>query len=75
MESKKIYHVHLHEPYNGKQDYYFGSMLAIYRHLPADVVGIKYVSLKSRKWTQYENKKCVIISDEIKRSSNKDGET
>lgn len=71
MEAKRVYHVHLREPYEGKSDFYFGSLIAIYRYLPADVVGIKYSSLKSTKRQHYENKKCVINVDEIKRNDRK----
>ena len=35
-----IVHVHLHQPHNGENDYYFGSLAAIHEYLPADVVGI-----------------------------------
>lgn len=71
MESKKVIHVHLYEPYEGKNDYYFGSIIAIYGTLPPEVVGIKYTSLCSKKLTHYENKKCVINVDEIKRNKRK----
>lgn len=71
MESKKIIHVHLHEPFEGKCDYYFGSIIAIYATLHPDVVGIKYNSLTAKKLTYYENKKCVINVDEIRRNKRK----
>lgn len=68
MESRKVVHVHLHEPYEGKTDYYFGSLAAIYATLPDDVVGIKYKSLTAKKFSRYENKHCVVNVDEIKRN-------
>lgn len=71
MEPKRIYHVHLHEPYEGKCDYYFGAIVAIYGTLPPEVVGIKYSSLTAKKLTHYENKKCVINVDEIVRNKRK----
>ena len=67
MESRKVVHVHLHEPFEGKTDYYFGSLAAIYASLPEEVVGIKYKSLTAKKFSRYENKRCVVIVDEIKR--------
>ena len=71
MTTKRVYHVQLREPYNGKTDFFFGSIIAIYSVLPADVVGIKYTSLKSKRLDRYENKKCVIQSDDIIRNSRK----
>lgn len=68
MESRKIVHVHLNEPYEGKSDYYFGSLAAIYASLPEEVVGIKYKSLTAKRFSRYENKRCVINVDEIKRN-------
>lgn len=73
MESKRVYHVHLREPYNGKQDYYFGSLTAIYVNLPEDVLGVKYTSLKAKKFTGYENNKCVIKVDQLIRNERKHG--
>lgn len=71
MEAKKIYHVHLFEPYEEKTDYYFGSIVAIFQTLSPDVLGVKYSTLCSKKLTHFENKKCVINVDEIKRSPRK----
>lgn len=68
MESKKIVHVHLSEPFEEKQDYYFGSLMAIYSTLPVEVVGITYKSLTAKKFSRYENKRCVINVDEITRN-------
>lgn len=68
MESKKIVHVHLKEPYEGKEDYYFGSLRAIYATIPEVVIGLTYKSLTAKKFSRYENKKCVIIVDEFKRN-------
>ena len=71
MEAKKVIHVHLHEPFEGKRDYYFGSIIAIYSTLPEAVLGIKYVSLTSKKLTQYMNEKCIINVDNIIRNKRK----
>lgn len=37
---RKVIHVELKEPYNGRCNHYFGSVAAIYDTLPPDVVGI-----------------------------------
>lgn len=71
MESKKIVHVHLKEPYEGKEDYYFGSLRAIYATIPEVVIGLTYKSLTAKKFSRYENKRCVINVDEIKRNPNR----
>lgn len=68
MESKKIVHVHLKEPYEGKADYYFGSLRAIYSIIPEVVLGLRYKSLTAKKFSRYENKNCVIIVDVITRN-------
>lgn len=44
-QQRKVIHVQLNEPYNGKHHYYFGSIAAIYDVLPKDVVGISKESL------------------------------
>lgn len=40
MSERKVIHVELKEPYNGKRNYYFGSVAAIYDTLPVEIVGI-----------------------------------
>lgn len=37
---RKVIHVELKKPYNGKRNYYFGSVAAIYDTLPVEIVGI-----------------------------------
>lgn len=37
---RKVIHVELKEPYNGRRNYYFGSCAAIYDTLPIEIVGI-----------------------------------
>lgn len=44
-QQRKVIHVELGEPYNGKRHWYFGSITAIYDILPIDVVGIAHTSL------------------------------
>ena len=72
MESKKIVHVHLKNPAeNGKQDFYFGSLRAIYSVLTKEQVGRTYASLTSSSINKnggvFENKCCTIrITDIIR---------
>ncbi len=39
MRQNNVIHVELNEPYQGKKNWYFGSIAAIYQELPKDVVG------------------------------------
>lgn len=39
MKQNNVIHVELNEPYQGKKNWYFGSVAAIYQELPKDVVG------------------------------------
>lgn len=63
----KVVHLQLYEPYNGRTDFYFGSIKAIYDHVPRDVVGIAYTSLTAtmRGKGEYRNKKCSIKVGEL----------
>lgn len=42
---RKVIHVELMEPHNGKHHWYFGSVAAIYDTLTAEAVGISQASL------------------------------
>ena len=44
-QQRKVIHVELKEPYNGKRHYYFGSVAAIYDTLPSTITGIAQASL------------------------------
>lgn len=44
-KARKVIHVELKEPYNGRRNYYFGSAKAIYNTLPTEIVGIGLGSL------------------------------
>lgn len=44
-KQRKVIHVELKEPYNGRRNHYFGSVVAIYDKLPPDVVGISAAGL------------------------------
>lgn len=37
----KIIHVELKEPFQGKRNYYFGSVVAVFAVLPESVIGVK----------------------------------
>lgn len=39
MKQNNVIHVELNEPYQGKKNWYFGSVAAIYQELPKEVVG------------------------------------
>lgn len=72
MESNKIVHVHLKNPHpSGIQDYYFGSLKAIYDILTKEDIGRSYASLTANSIYKnggiFENAKCTIrISDLIR---------
>lgn len=68
MKSKRIYHVHLHTPHNGKQDYYYKSKNAIFRELSRGIVGVgcDYISnLRIDDRHPYSNAKCVITTENV----------
>lgn len=55
-KARKVVHVELKEPYNGKRHWYFGSVEAIYDTLSPDIVGVAKTTLwnvfgKERKYT------------------------
>lgn len=64
---KKIFWVSLASPYNGKTDYFFASLAAIYEVLPVDVVGCKLSNLWGivEPGKPYQNKKCKITEDSV----------
>lgn len=65
----KVIHLHLNEPHEGEQDFYFGSLKAIYDSIPQDKVGIAYKSLTNaiRCKTEYKNKRCTIKVGHLER--------
>ena len=71
MEAKRVYHVHLHEAFEGEKDYYFGSIIAIFRTIPERLIGVTYKTLKSRKLRDYQNQNCIIKVRDIKRNERK----
>ena len=77
MESKKVIHVHLKNPTpDGQQDFYFGSLRAIYSVLSVADIGRNYTSLTAKSIFKnggfFENKRCTIRISEVIR--NKRGE-
>lgn len=68
MKIKPIYHVKFHEPINDKQDYYFGSISAIYDIFTPDQVGYvqSYIYKHSMKiGDELRTKYCVIKKVEL----------
>lgn len=68
----KIIHLNLKEPFNGEHDYYFGSIIAIYNVIPAELLGIGYKSLTNalRGRERYYNKRISIHVSTLHRSPN-----
>lgn len=66
----QIVQVHFFEPVEGKTDYYFGSLKAIYAKFTKEQVGISLESLYTCKISQDNakvTKKCRIIRQEVTR--------
>ena len=68
MSKKLIYHVKLHEPIEGKADYYFSSITAIYNTFSTDLIGaarqtLYQQSLKSGE--EYRTKNCIVKKEEV----------
>ncbi len=66
----QIVQVHFFEPVEGKTDYYFGSLKAIYAKFTKEQVGISLDSLYTCKISQDNakvTKKCRIIRQEVTR--------
>lgn len=68
----KVVHIHLKEPYEWQSDFYFGSVKAIYDHIPKEKVGITYKALTNALNLKgcYENKCCTIIIGQLIHKSN-----
>lgn len=69
MDSTKVVHLHLYEPMGGEQDFYFGSIVAIYDTFSKKEVGICYDALTNalRGKTVYRNKLCTVKIGRIER--------
>lgn len=76
MNGATIYHVHFHKEIKGKQDYYFGSVSAIYEMFSAEELGVASQTLYNLKMNYgdlHESKKCEIRKEKLirKRKENK----
>jgi len=65
-----VYHVHFFDDEMPKQDFYFGSISAIYQVFNIDEIGIQASSLYNFKLDEktnpvYKNSKCTIRKDII----------
>ena len=70
----QIVQVHFFEPVNGKADYYFGSLKAIYAEFNKEQIGITLESLYAYGVTQERakvTKTCRIIKQELSRVAQK----
>jgi hypothetical protein len=68
MNKRKVFHVEMKEPVDGKRHFYFGSKKAIFERFSHDAVGITYRTLTNCVKLSngpYENKKCVIRQGEL----------
>ena len=68
MKKRRIIHIELKKPFDGKRHFYFGSKKAIFDVLSHDAVGITYAYLVNSVKLQngpYENKKCIIRQGEL----------
>lgn len=68
MNKRKVFHVEMKEPVDGKRHFYFGSKKAIFERFSHDEVGITYRTLTNCVKLfncPYENKKCVIRQGEL----------
>nr|DAW03039.1 MAG TPA: hypothetical protein [Caudoviricetes sp.] len=68
-QQRKVIHVELKVPYQGKRHWYFGSLAAIYHILPTDVIGVKLTSLWAHfKEDDYIGRKCIIRKGVLNRT-------
>lgn len=68
----KVIHVSLRDMYQGKTNYYFGSVKAIYAILPLEIVGVKEQAVRQKMYKTKSRvvsfKKCTITADYLHRS-------
>lgn len=60
LTAMKIIKVSFFEPVNGKTDWYFGCLGAIYEMFPEEAIGIKLASLRANPFTYKSTRKCTI---------------
>jgi hypothetical protein len=75
-EQKHIYRVSFNEPMNGKTDYFFSSLSAIYTDFSAEEIGCKVTRLWNIKITPdrpYIGRKCTITKEPLHRKKQTHG--
>lgn len=67
MKQNNVIHVELKEPYQGKKNWYFGSIAAIYEQLPKEVIGAgkEWLWQCLRGKEEYETKKAVVRRSKV----------
>ncbi|MBW8524272.1 hypothetical protein K0U91_03455 [Chryseobacterium chendengshani] len=63
-----IYHVKLHEPIEGKADFFFSSITAIYNTFTAEQIGVARQTLYQQSLQpgdEYRTKFCVVKKEEV----------
>lgn len=76
MNKEPIIQVIFNEPINGKTDFHFGSLSAIYEQFTPEQIGCKVETLWNHSITKekpYKNAKCTIERTELVRKSTKRG--
>lgn len=59
----KLVHLHLHRPHNGRAEYYFGSVAAMFDAMNTNIVGVSPQTLRNYRFKDvefYANKYCTI---------------
>ena len=65
MKRTRIVHLHFHELRHEKQDYFFGSLKAIFDLFTREDIGISYNSIVAKHRDFYENSLVRINFDEL----------
>lgn len=74
---RKVFHVELREPIDGKKHYYFGSKAAIFQRFTSEQIGISYKTLRNRGSIEnqpYVNTRCIIRQGGLIASQGKEDE-
>ena len=61
------------QPVNGKTDYYFGSLAAIYDVFTEEQIGCKLTSLQAKKWEYKQTRRCTITKLDLIRKKQQNG--
>lgn len=72
-KDSKIIHVELKEPFLGKKNYYFGSIVALFAVLPEDIIGVKATTIQRHlhKAEEYKAPGATIRRSTITRSQHR----